>query len=125
MGGSAVLELSKDVSFYLVCQLLKGCTTGSACLLLYLEPHLIVRRLAIYFLFYLQALYVVIQRIVHPRFQVLERYSVENGSCIAYLEHWLYRAVELAPGAVLVVLDSLYYAGLDWVDCRLPPSCKA
>ena len=101
MGGSAVLELSKDVSFYLVCQLLKGCTTGSACLLLYLEPHLIVRRLAIYFLFYLQTLYVVIQRIVYPRFQVLERYSVENGSCIADLEHWLYRAVELAPGTRL------------------------
>ena len=64
MGGSAVLELSEDVTFYLVCQLLKGCTIGGACLLLYLEPHLIVRWLAIYFLFYLQTLDVIIQRVV-------------------------------------------------------------
>jgi len=82
------------------------------CLLFYHESHLIVRWLAIYFLFYLQALYVVIQRVVDPFFQVLERYSVQDSSCIADLEHGLYRAVKLTPGAVLVVFYSLYYAGL-------------
>ena len=63
MGGSAIPELSEGVSFYLVGQLLKGSATGSTCLLFYHEPHLIVRWFAIYFLFYLQALYVVIQRV--------------------------------------------------------------
>lgn len=40
MGGSAVLELSEGVTFYLVGQLLKGCATGSTRLLLYHEPNL-------------------------------------------------------------------------------------
>ena len=66
MGGSAVLELFEDASFYLVCQLLKGCATGSSCLLFYHEPHLIVRWLAKYFLFYLQALDIIVQRVIDP-----------------------------------------------------------
>ena len=66
MGGSAVLELSEGVTFYLVGQMLKGRATGSTRLLLYHEPNLIIRWLAIYFLFYLQALYVIIQRVVNP-----------------------------------------------------------
>lgn len=115
MGGSAFLELFEDVSLYLVCQLLKGCNTCCTCLLLYQEPYLIVRWLANYFLFYLQALYVICQRFVDPRFQVVERYPVQYAPCVAYLEDWLHAAVELAPTALLIVLDSLYYACLDRV----------
>ena len=115
VGGSAVLELFEDASFYLVCQLLKGCATGSSCLLFYHEPHLIVRWLAKYFLFYLQALDITVQWLVDPFIQLLIGYPIQYCIDIADLKHWLYCAVVLAPGAKLVVLNLFYYPRLDWI----------
>ena len=68
---------------------------------------------------------IVRQRFIYPGLKVCKGDSSQYCLCIADAKDWLHLAVVLAPGAVLVVFDSLYYAGLDWVDCRLPPPCKA
>ena len=78
-------------------------------------PHLIVRWLAIYFLFYLQALNIIVQRVIDPFFKFLIGYPIQYGIDIADLKHWLYCAVVLALGTVLVVLNLLYYARLDGI----------
>ena len=65
--------------------------------------------------FNVEAADIIAKGLVDPGFEFGEGDAVEHGLGVADLEDGFYCAVKLAPGAVVVVFDVFYDAGLDGV----------